>query len=164
MLAACRRETTSIEKDPIADAAPPPPPKPQTPTAEIEVRIHAEAPRNFAIEVANVGEGPASVDGRMLVEVLGDAGWTHALPRDRTLALDCEHDACRVLAAGETVKSPPWTATIDGCMVQDDCWCRKAPCIVDCPVLPAHAGRYRVVARSCDGKTRWESPAFDVPP
>ena len=164
MLAACRRESTSIAKDPVADAAPPAPSPKPPPSPEVEVHVHADAPSNYAIEVANVGAVPASVDGRLLVEVLGDAGWTNALPRDRTLSLDCKHDACRVLAAGETVKSPPWTATIDGCMVQDDCWCTKAPCTVDCPVLPAHAGKYRVVAQSCDGKTRWESAAFDVPP
>lgn len=162
LVAACRPRESAIERDPATKptastttSAPPT-------TPAIEVRVHRDANQWFDIEVANVGHTSVSLSGTLDVEQLGDGGWSSVLYKDVSLALDCSKATCTTIAPGATLHPGAWWTATNGC-IQDPCACEDGgACVVDCLSAPAPAGKYRIVARSCDGKTRSESDAFDV--
>jgi len=165
LLVACRGSPTTVAPDPTptkTSAAPsqtPPPPS----FDDLRVTVSLTSGHSYAIEVSNVGKAPIDVAHLLDVEKLGDAGWTSVLHPDAHLELDCSREKCTTLAAGATLHPGAWWVATNGC-VQDQCVCMDGgPCIVDCLSTPALPGRYRVVARSCDGGRRWESTAFEVP-
>jgi len=164
-VAACRESSsTTIAPDPAPKKPTPAPAPAPPPLPDVRVRVTMNDARSYAIEVTNAGSGPVDVAHALDLERLSDGGWTSALAKDTVLELDCAKSACATIAAGATLHPGAWWVSTAGC-VQDRCVCEDGgACIVDCISVPAPPGTYRVVARSCDGKERWESAPFVVPP
>ena len=163
LFGACRARQSSIERDPSPSR---PAPTASTSSsastvAAIEVHMGTVNAYQVELEVTNVGAAPIALSTKLDVEVLGDAGWESALAKGVRLDLDCSHDACSTLAPGATVHPGSWGVAINGC-IQDTCACTKGPCVIDCISVPAPSGKYRVVARACEGPTRWESAPLEV--
>lgn len=160
----CRTRGATIAADRIdanATIVSAAPPQPEPPAIEIHTRTDAND--WTTIEVTNVGHAAVALSTALDVEVLGDAGWSSTLATGLSLALDCTKSKCSTLAAGETAHPGQWWGATNGC-VQDPCACNDGGCIVDCLSTTAPKGKYRIVARTCDGSRTFASAPFDFTP
>jgi hypothetical protein len=163
LLVACRGAPTTVTPDPTPTKASPAPKPPAPAPADVRVRVTMNSAHSYAIDVENAGGAPIDLSSDLDVELLADGGWTSVLRQGAHLYLGCTLDKCTTVAAGVTMHPGAWWVATAGC-VQDTCVCQDGgPCIVDCLSQPALSGTYRIVARACDGGSRWESAPFVVP-
>ncbi len=152
---ACARPTTlehsQSPPDTSVEAATP------TPAPDVVV-VNGATPGSFSIQVGLVGAVELSTYVEIQREV--DGGFVPSGVTDVVLTTACDPDLalrggrslarCTTLPGGTTLTPPPFTGM--GCASQCNMVCHW-----NAPVTP---GTFRFVVTSCDGKRRFEGPAF----
>jgi len=110
-----------------------------------------QKPGEVGILIENGTEVPVEIESELVIERMGDGGWEEIFTSGLLVRPSCDAkvDKCVTLPPHASTKPPPWLG------MEGDAQCACKDCATP------RAGRYRFVARKCDGSASFEGEPFD---
>ena len=116
--------------------------------------VMAGAPQKsgeVVITLENGTDSAIELETELVVERIGDAGWEEIFTSGLRVRASCDATVakCITLAPHASLRPPPWLG------MEGDAQCACKDCAT------ARPGRYRFLARRCDGSSQLEGEPFD---